>query len=157
MRKRILISTPASLGQGEARWLPLERIASVEVSSEESAHPIENALLPHAETGWLASSAGEQIIRISFDTPQPIRHIHLVFFEHDVERSQEFVLSWIPNGGQTWHEIVRQQWNFSPSGSTQEIEDYRVELSNVTQIELKIIPDRSGGEVHASLAQFRLA
>ncbi|PYS76638.1 MAG: carbohydrate-binding protein, partial [Acidobacteria bacterium] len=53
--------------------------------------------------------------------------------------------------------VVRQQWNFSPHGSTREAEDYRVELNGVTQLELKIVPDRSGGDARASLAQLRLA
>ena len=53
---------------------------------------------------------------------------------------------------------MRQQWNFSPPDATREIEDYRVELSDVTVLELVIVPDKSRGEaVRASLKSLRLA
>jgi len=157
MRKRIIGSNPSSPSEVGADWLPLEQIASVEVTSEESSQPIEGALLPGAKTGWRAALPGEQTVRLIFDSPQLLRHIRLVFIEGEVVRSQEFVLRWSSDGGRTFHDIVRQQWNFSPPGSTQESEDYHVDLSGVTQIELKIVPDRSGGDAHASLAEFRLA
>jgi hypothetical protein len=40
---------------------------------------------------------------------------------------------------------VRQQYHFSPSGATEEIEEYQVELEDVAALELTIIPDISGG------------
>ena len=45
---------------------------------------------------------------------------------------------------------------FSPQGATRETEDHRVDLSSVTVLELSIIPDISGGNAHASLAQLFL-
>lgn len=157
MRKRIIGSNPSNPAEDGAAWLPLEEIASVEVTSEEPSHPIEGALLPSAETSWRAARPGEQTIRLIFDCPQSLRRIRLVFVEGEVVRSQEFVLRWSSDTGRTFNEIVRQQWNFSPSDSTEETEDYHVELSGVTQVELKIEPDRSGGDARASLTQFRLA
>ena len=74
-----------------------------------------------------------------------------------MERTQEYALRWSSDGGQSFREIVRQQWNFSPQGSTSESEDHRVELSDVTILELIIIPDTSGKIALASLAQLRLA
>jgi len=38
-----------------------------------------------------------------------------------------------------------------------ELEDYVVDLDGLTMLELSIIPDISGGETRASLAQLRLA
>ena len=52
---------------------------------------------------------------------------------------------------------MRQQWNFSPPGTIQELEDYGVDLLDVTVLELEIVPDKSGGEARASLESFRLA
>jgi len=40
-------------------------------------------------------------------------------------------------------EVVRQQWSFSPHGSTEEIEEYAVNLSGITTLELRVDPDRS--------------
>jgi hypothetical protein len=54
-------------------------------------------------------------------------------------------------------DLVRQQWNFSPPGTVRETEDYTVELSDVTILELRIVPDQSGGETRASLASLHLA
>ena len=75
----------------------------------------------------------------------------------DRARTQEFVLSWLPDRGDTFREIVRQQYNFSPPGTTQEVEDYIVELDGVKVLKLLIVPDTSGGDSLASLAQLRLA
>jgi hypothetical protein len=66
-------------------------------------------------------------------------------------------LRWSPNGGQSFQEIVRQQWTFSPQGARCETEDHYVELSAVTVLELSIIPDISGANGFVSLAQLRLA
>ena len=52
---------------------------------------------------------------------------------------------------------MRQQWNFSPSGSVREIEDYAVDVADVTMLELIIVPDLGAGEARASLANMRLA
>jgi hypothetical protein len=129
----------------------------VEITSEDPANPIESALLPGATSGWRASGPGEQTIRLLFASPLALHRIWLEFDEPTVQRTQEFVLRWSPDGGQTLHEIVRQQWNFSPHGATRQTEDHRVELTGVTLLELSIVPDISGGTAHASLAQLRLA
>ncbi len=79
-----------------------------------------------------------------------------LFVEPDIARSQEFLLRWSPDGG-TFRDIVRQQWNFGPPDTIREAEDYRVDLGGATVLELTIVPDRSGGNARASLAQWRLA
>jgi hypothetical protein len=93
-----------------------------------------------------------------FDAPQRLRCIALVFEENDMKRTQEFVLRWSPDGGRSFREIVRQQWNFSPPETIQETEEYEVELSDVTVLELVITPEISGGTaVRASLKSLRAA
>jgi hypothetical protein len=81
----------------------------------------------------------------------------LVFEDSENTRTQEFVLRWSPDAGHSFREIVRQQWNFSPPDSVRETEDYTVELSAVTALELMIVPDKVGGAARASLASLRLA
>lgn len=137
-------------------WLDLESLAEVEFTSEDPAHPIESALLPGGGSGWRAAAPGKQTLRLLFAHPQQIRQIRLNFVESAIERTQEYVLRWSPDGGQSFREIVRQQWNFSPSGTTSETEDYKVELSGATVLELVITPDISGGNALASLAQLRI-
>ncbi len=72
-------------------------------------------------------------------------------------RTQEFLLRWSPDRGRSFREIVRQQWNFSPSGSVREIEEYAVDVADATMLELIIVPDLSAGEARASLSNLRLA
>ena len=52
-------------------------------------------------------------------------------------------------------EIVRQQWNFSPTGSTREVEDYHVTLEDISALELAIKP--SNEKAPAELALWRVA
>ena len=98
-----------------------------------------------------------QTIRLLFAHPQPLRRIWLHFKEAHIERTQEYVLRWSADGGQSFREIVRQQWNFSPHGATSQTQDHHVELPAVTVLELNITPDISGGLALASLAKWQLA
>ena len=160
LRKRVVdpVSEPAPhdspLGE---HWLDLASAARVEVTSEDAAHAIEAALLPAGAGGWRAARPGEQTIRLIFDQPQHVRRIQLLFDEPDATRTQEFALRWSRDGGRSFKEIVRQQWNFSPTGSVREVEDYPVDLPGVTTLELAIVPDISKGDARASLARWRLA
>jgi hypothetical protein len=157
MRKRVIDDHSRVVGAKEDDWLDLERLAQVEITSEDLGHSIESALIPGRGPGWRAGQSGEQIIRLLFDEPLKIKRIRLVFHEDEHERTQEFVLRWSPDGGQSYREIVRQQYNFSSPGAASEIEDYEVNLDGVTMLELRIVPDISNGNAPASLAQLRLA
>jgi len=157
MRKRIITPDQQVTAGTAQEWLDLEALAEVEITSEDAAHPIESALVAGQSSGWRAAGPGQQTIRLIFIHPQQLSRIWLSFVETEVERTQEFVLRWSADGGHTFNEIVRQQWNFSPLGTTSETEDYRVDLSAVTVLELNIVPEISGGQRVASLAQLRLA
>jgi hypothetical protein len=157
MRKRIITSVQQETSPPELEWLDLDMLAEVEITSEDAAHPIESALLPGRSSGWRALGPGEQKIRLLFAHPQQIGRIWLNFLETHTERTQEYVFRWSPDGGKSFREIARQQWNFSPQGATSETEDLHVDLPAVTVLELNIIPDISGGNAVASLAKLRLA
>ena len=157
MRKRIINTVQQQKKSPDQNWLNIEKLAVVEITSEEDAHPIESALLPGKVGGWRAAGPGKQTIRLIFNQPQRLQWIRLGFEESNVERTQEYILRWSPDGGQSFQEIVRQQWNFSPQGATSEMEDYQVELPAVVVLELIINPDISGGNAFASLEQLWLA
>jgi len=160
MRKEIVEQrSAAGRSPGNAEWLDLDSIAHVQLTSEDPAFPIENALgtsPEHNERGWRGNAPGPQTITLSFDAPQRIRRIFLHFIERETERAQEFVLRY-SSASETDREIVRQQWTFSPTGSTQEIEDYEAELESVTKLELVIDPDRGRGYSLATLNALRVA
>lgn len=157
MRKRVIGETPQA-GVSEATdWLGPEHVAEVEVSSEDPAQPIESALVDDQGPGWRAASPGRQTIRLRFEPARRLERVRLVFVETGVARTQEYLLSWSSDGGRSYREIVRQQWNFSPQGSTSETETHRLDLAAVDVLELSITPDIAGGEAFASLAQLRVA
>jgi hypothetical protein len=157
MRKRLITPILQDDRYREEGWLDLEHAAMVEVTSEEKDHPVESALVSGEMQGWRAADPGSQTIRLIFDQPQRLRRISLVFEENEIKRTQEFVLRSSPDGGRSFREIVRQQWNFSPPNTTREVEEYQVDLSDVTALELVIVLNKSGGAARASLKKLRLS
>jgi hypothetical protein len=157
VRKRLISQTLPTPGSTAQDWLNVERLASVEVTSEEDGYPVESALLGGGKRGWRAASIGTQTIRLIFDEPQKIKRIWLVFEDLENTRTQEFVLRWSAGTEPPFQEIVRQQWNFSPPSAVRETEDYAVELSGVKALELVIVPDITSGAARASLRNLRLA
>jgi hypothetical protein len=156
MRKSIMsqAETGSSLPSA-ASWLSLEKLARIEISSEDPAHPFEHALRTDTARGWMASTPGPQIIRLCFDEAQPLRRVRLQFREERVERSQEFALFATVHGSPK-KELVRQQWLFSPRGATDEVEDYRFDLEGVTEIELRIDPGRHDKAALATLEAIQI-
>ena len=157
MRKRLITPIPRTARPHDEGWLDLNAAAVVEVTSEDKDYPVESALVSGETRGWRAASPGTQTIRLLFDQPQRLRRISLAFEESETKRTQEFVLRWSPDSGRSFREIVRQQWNFSPPETIREVEEYQVELSDVTVLELIIVPNNSGGAARALLKSLRLS
>ena len=157
MKKRIITDALPSKEELNSRWLDLEALAELEVTSEDKGYTIEGALLSNQSHGWKADIPGKQIIRLLFNQTQTIKHIHLCFLETDLVRTQEYVLRYSHDNGLIFEEIVRQQWTFSPDGSNKEEEDHLVALSGVSVFELIITPDINNENVLGSLEQLRLA
>jgi len=159
MRKSIVSPSNAAATPIGELWRDLERIARVEISSEDESFPIEHALSRTVTGGWKAATTGPQLIRLHFDEPLAVKRLQLHFVDKTSERSQEFAV--FAGAGAELKEIVRQQWSFSPQGSTEETEDYTVNLSGITTLELRIDPDRSHdpklSKEYASLQSLKLA
>ncbi|UFS71022.1 discoidin domain-containing protein [Geomonas sp. RF6] len=155
MRKTIIApEIQGVLPTGEG-WLDLEMLAQAELTSESPSHRLEGALRDGG-TGWRAAEPGEQTVRLLFERPLRMTRILLAFREDERERTQEFLLRWSADNS-TYHDIVRQQYNFSLPNSTEEVEEYTVDLSGVVALELKIVPDMSGGSARASIAKLKIA
>ena len=157
MRKTLIKQPAENAIASDLNYLDLEHLALVEISSECQEHPIELALVAGSESGWQAACSGEQTIRLVFDQPQTIKNILLLFDEQEQSRTQEFVLLWRMDNEDFFREILRQQYHFSPPHCTQEIENYTVDLKQLKALELRIIPDISGGEACAKLTRLRLS
>jgi uncharacterized protein (DUF736 family) len=158
MRKRIVGSmviqgTAANLNE---KWLDLQQIATVEVTSEDPHFPVEAVFESDSGIGWRASQDGEQQLRIIFDEPTTLRRMQLQFVEREVERTQEFIIRWSSAQGGPARDVVRQQWTFSPASSTSEVEHYGVDLEHVSVLELSIRPDLNNGTGRATLVSWRV-
>jgi hypothetical protein len=157
MRKRLIAASRPSRSEPDRNWLDLEKVASVEVTSEADGYPVEGALVNEGQPGWRAGAPGPQSIRLLFDHPLTILVVRVAFKEMESPRTQEFVLRWLPHGTETWKDVVRQQWNFSSPDTVEECEEYKLELVSATALELSIIPDISHGSSRASLEKFQLS
>ena len=157
MRKTLIDPASKAISGSPDHWLDIEQLSRVEISSEEAERPIESAITLGCSPGWRAAQPGEQTIRFVFDHPLSIGRIHLRFDEREQARTQEFELRWLAAGQEHFREIIRQQYTFSPPGTIEEVEDYHVKLKEVIALELRIIPNISGGAARASLTQLSLA
>ena len=154
MNKEILAAGTRTEPEDECAWLDLDAVARVRLTSEDPNHPIEGALGVSPGRGWRAAQAGIQTIWISFNAPQPIRQIRVSFIVAE-PRTHEFLLSWSGDGGVSYGQIARQQFNFS-AATPREDEDFFPHLAAVTDLKLVLTPDISNDKVHATLQQLGL-
>ena len=151
MIKRIRSATPPVAHE---EWRNLGEDVEVELTSEDPDWPIERALLGHGADGWRAEASGPQTISLVWPAPISIRRIRLVFEERAHARTQEFTVRAATSNGE--REIVRQQFTFSPPGTTLEREEYATSLDGVSRLDLAIIPAIDGSNAVATLREWRI-
>ncbi|WP_447985060.1 hypothetical protein [Nitrospira sp. Nam74] len=133
--------------------------AVVSVSSEMPEHPIDCICDGHSGPGgtrWIADEPGDQSVVFSFDTPHTLHRVTLEVEEPDVSRTQELALSISVDGGQTYRQILCQEYNFSPPGTTFEHEQWQVPAEDVTNVWMWIRPDKGGKPCRASMTSLAL-
>jgi hypothetical protein len=154
MLRKQIIKAPSRLLVPQPGELDIAATAIVQITSEEPAHPIEHVFdLQRGPGGsrWVADEPGEQTLILAFDTPQTIHQTVLEVEEPEVSRTQELRLSVSHDGGQTYRELRRQEYNFSPPGTTFEREDWVVLAEGVTHLQLWMKPDKGGKPCRATL------
>jgi hypothetical protein len=159
MRKRLIEQAQAAAPGRDPDELDLVSIATVLVTSEAPDHPVEGAFDGTAgpsASRWVAATPGEQTLILQFDAPQLIRRIHLEIQEHEAPRTQEVTLSASSDGGQTYRELVRQEYNFSPPHTTVEREDWSTPAPGTTHLRLHIKPDKGSRSCRASVTSLRV-
>ena len=145
---------PAAAPAVVDQWQRLHEDVEVELTSEDPESPIEGALLGQGRGVWRAGGPGPQTITLIWPAPITVRRIRLVFEEHAQARTQEFVVR--ASTGEGRREIVRQQFAFSPPGTTVEREEYATNLDGVSQLELAIVPAIDGSNAVATLREWRI-
>jgi hypothetical protein len=153
LRKHLLTEPPmASVPQSGAK--DIAAIATVWVTSEAADAPIDRAFDESRGPGgsrWVAAVPGEQRLILAFDTPQTIRTISLEVEELGVSRTQVLHLAVSCDGGQIYQELRRQEFTFSPPGTTFEREEWAVTVEGVTHLQLVITPDKGGQPCRATI------
>ena len=156
MRKRIL---PVEESAGSDA-IDVRSLATVYVTSEDGAHPIDLAFDGRQGPGathWLAGQPGPQKIIIAFDHPQTIHKVVVETEERDASRTQEMTLSISKDGGRAYRDVRRQEFTFSPGGATWEREEWVLAEPEVTHVSLVIKPDKGVHTSRASLTTFAVS
>ncbi|MGE3312183.1 MAG: discoidin domain-containing protein [Limisphaerales bacterium] len=160
MRKQILKTTPTTDAIGSATpgaprdTLDIAAIATVLVTSESTGNPIENAFDGRggpSGTRWIADAPGEQTLILAFDRPQTIRSVGIEVEEPSEVRTQELHLSVSRDGGISYRDVLRQEFNFAPPGTSFEREEWTLGEREVTHFRLRIKPDKGDRVCRACL------
>ena len=162
IRKRPLAELVArvSARKGESPGeLDLATGTTIYYSSEDHAHPIEHVVDGSSGRGgtrWVAArrDTTEQIV-LEFDSPVDISRIEFEVEELQFDRTQEVTAEYSTDGGESYRRSFVQEYTFSPNGSTYQRENLAIQLRDVTQFRLTIVPNK-GGSGTASLTSLRL-
>lgn len=143
--------------QSVRRWRDLTAEARVTASSEDVKFPIGLAVASPPAGEWRAAAAGEQSILVAFTEPSPVNRVRVVIRDGEHARTQELTVGWCAPGDDDFVIAVRQQFNFDPRGANVEVEEYALNLTHVSALEVRIVPDISGGLSVARLSELRIA
>jgi hypothetical protein len=156
LRKQLLQPAESRRSGGE---ISIADTATVLVTSELPDHPIDHMCDGQrgpGSTRWIAEKSGDQTVVLAFDTARNIDTVSLEIEEREVSRTQELTLATSRDGGQTYREVLRQEFNFSPSGTTFEHEEWRLAAEGITNLRIWIRPDKGGKPCHASMTSLVL-
>ena len=156
LRKQLIRPMDSHVSRG---GISIPDTATVHVTSERSDHPIDyicDGQYGPGSTRWIAEQPGDQTVVLAFDTAQDIQALTLEIEEKEMSRTQELTLSTSRDGGQTYREVLRQEFNFSPSGSTFEHEEWRLAAEGITNVRVWIRPDKGGKPCCASMTSLAL-
>jgi hypothetical protein len=161
LRKNILKQdkTETASAAMMATRISVPDVAGVLVSSEEASHPIDHIFDDRNGPGgtrWIAGQVGEQTLILAFDQPQTLQKLNLEIEEPDMSRTQELSMAVSHDGGQTYREMLRQEYNFSPPHTTYERERWAFPAEAVTHLRLIIRPDKRNKPCQATITSLQL-
>jgi hypothetical protein len=160
MLRKQVVPTPSRGPVPLPGEIQIADVATVQVTSEEADHPIDHAFDRNGGPGgsrWVAGAPGEQSVTLLFDHPQTIRQIGVEVEEPEISRTQELAVLASSDGGRAYRVLVRQEFNFSPPGTSFERELWSVSADAVTHLRLEIKPDKGGRIGRATLTSLAVA
>lgn len=157
--RKLLLSAEDLLTPPQDGSLDLVAEAVIAYTSEDPNHPVDHLFDDSSGPGasrWVAAAPDTpQTLLVSFDNPRAISRIVLETEERDAERTQQVQIAASSDGGQTFRDVLVQEFNFSPTGATFQREGWRVDLATVTTLRLVVVPNKRGSG-KASLTTLRL-
>ena len=153
LRKQIL-ADPSTARAPRADVMDIPALATVFVTSEAPGHPVDHLFDASGGPGgtrWIAGADGEQTLVLAFDAPQTIRAIGIEAEEPGATRTNVLVVSLSGDGGRTYQERIRQEFNFSQPGTTFEREEWAVPAERITHVRVVIQPDKGHAPHRATL------
>ena len=137
-------------GSTGTRWLDLDAVADVAIVAG-------GRRVCRAPGLWTAPTPHEQVIEIRFHRRTPVRRLRVVSSEVNQSRTQQMTI-WVSlRGGEQHCEVLRQQFTFSPHGATEAVEEYILELDEVSRIQVQIVPSIDGRPAVAQVSELRVA
>src|SRR5207248_8601034 len=155
LRKEILRTDRVSNDRGAE--IDIAARATVLVTSEDPDHPIDHAFDGQRGPGasrWISGASGPQTVVVAFDAPQTIRALLVEIDEPDTARTQEMEVSISTDGGATYRHVLRQEYNFSPPGTSYDNERWSVVAAGVTHVRWTLKPV-VGGSASGGLLRSR--
>ena len=151
LRKLILGDRSAAVPRADVKDIPA--LATVLVTSEAPEHPVDHLFDASAGPGgtrWIAGADGDQTLVLAFDAPQSIRAIGIEAEEPSATRTNVLTISLSEDGGRTYQERIRQEFNFS-RGTTFDREEWSVPAERITHVRVGIQPDKGHAPHRATL------
>ena len=158
MLRKLIIKRELATPDFPTGEIDIAEVATVLVTSEAPDHPLDLAFdLDRGRRGarWIAGEPGEQTVTLAFVAPQTINQILLEVEEPEFARTQELHLSLSCDGGRTYRELLRQEYDFSPAGTTFGREKWTVSAQGVTHLRL-VKPDKGDKPSRATLTSLVL-
>jgi hypothetical protein len=131
------------------RWLDLDVLADVTII-------VGGKRVPRGRA-WSADCPGEQVIEIRFRHPTTVSRLRVVSWEPEQSRTQEMAVWASSRRGERHREVLRQQFIFSPSGATEHVDEYAVQLEDVSALQVRIVPSLDGQRAVARVRELRVA
>ena len=153
MLRKLILNDRSAAGAPRTDLKDIPALATVLVTSEAPEHPVDHLFDTSGGPGgtrWIAGADGEQTVVLAFDAPQSIRAIGIEAEEPSASRTNVLTVSLSADGGRTYQERIRQEFNFSP-GTTFEREEWSVPAERISHVRVVIRPDKGNAPHRATL------
>lgn len=154
LKKKIIPFTTGATILAPVNTIDIIHNAEVTVTSESENFPLDNIVdgsIGPGSSQWVAGTIGLQVLVFKFDTPQSITRVIYEIKEQEVARTQEVCFEVSTDSGANFREILRQEYNFSPGGSTFQREELKLDLHQITDLKMIIKPDKGNINCRAKL------